>query len=336
MKRSPLRLGHFELYSVETGLFWLDGGAIFGVVPKPLWSRHFKADESNRIPLAMRSLLVRSGKTGRTYLIDNGSGDKFDEKMRGIIGLDYDHSELIRSLGEIGVDPWDITDLIFTHLHYDHCGGTTWFDEEGELQDRFPRAIYHITRTQMEAALKPNAQEKASYLPENIGPISTSKRLNYVRESRNIEEILGGMNGMTGEAGKAGIAGLREADLSGLSELGERFAPTAIRYEDGLNAITVHGHTAGMQLPLIQAEGKTILFIGDLSPTHAHLPLPWIAAYDLFPLQTMEEKRVWLTLAVENGWYLYLQHDPDHELITVGEKGGKFHMKESLRLEDLA
>src|SRR5690625_5116342 len=132
------RFANFILHPVETGRFLLDGGAMFGVVPKTLWSRHLQPDESNRIPMAMRSLLIKSETTGRIYLVDNGSGDKFSEKMQSILGLDYQHSSLPDSLDRVGVQADEITDLIFTHLHFDHCGGrseehTSEFQSRGHL-----------------------------------------------------------------------------------------------------------------------------------------------------------------------------------------------------------
>ncbi|MDX1590780.1 MAG: MBL fold metallo-hydrolase, partial [Balneolaceae bacterium] len=176
----PLILGHLELYPIESGRFLLDGGAMFGVVPKTLWSRQIPADDKNRIPMAMRCLLVKSINTGRIYLVDNGSGNKFDEKMTDIYGLDYEHSDLISSLEKAGVNPEDITDMVFSHLHFDHCGGTTDYDESGELKEVFPNAAYHVNRRHWETANHPNAREKASFFADNIDPISNSGRLQLV------------------------------------------------------------------------------------------------------------------------------------------------------------
>lgn len=182
------KLGPFNLYTIETGRFKLDGGAMFGVVPKTLWSRQIPADENNRIPMAMRCLLIESEKTGRVYLVDNGAGTKFDEKFQKIYQLDYEHSSLERSLDYHGFSPEDITDLVFTHLHFDHCGGTTYFDEQGKLAHTFPNATYYVTRTHWETAIHPNAREKASFLKENIGPLSETDRLQLIEEGYEYEE----------------------------------------------------------------------------------------------------------------------------------------------------
>src|SRR5690625_282962 len=161
MNLSTLSFGSFHLYTIETGRFRLDGGAMFGVVPKTLWSRGIDADDKNRIPMAMRCLLIASENSGRTYLIDNGCGTKFDQKFEDIYQLDHDHSSLQRSLAYHGFEPGDITDVIFSHLHFDHCGGTTFYDEQGNLNHTFPNANYHVTSKHLETATHPNAREKA-------------------------------------------------------------------------------------------------------------------------------------------------------------------------------
>lgn len=184
----PVTIGNLEIYKVETGRFRLDGGAMFGVVPKTLWNRKIDCDEKNRIQMATRCLLVKSKTTDRIYLIDNGCGDKFDEKMQSIYSLDFKHSELERSLANIGIAPSDITDMVFTHLHFDHCGGTTTYDENGELVHRFERASYHVNKQHWHTATHPNAREKASFLADNIKPIGESDRLNLVDDHHTFEE----------------------------------------------------------------------------------------------------------------------------------------------------
>lgn len=187
MNLSDLSFGPFHLYSIETGRFRLDGGAMFGVVPKTLWSRFIDVDEKNRIPMAMRCLLITSKNTGKTYLIDNGCGTKFDEKFEDIYQLDYRHSDLLRSLEYHGFTPEDITDVIFSHLHFDHCGGTTYYDENGNLKHRFPNATYHVTKNHLKTATTPNARERASFLPDNIEPIAKWDKLNLVDENHSYE-----------------------------------------------------------------------------------------------------------------------------------------------------
>ncbi|MGD8426479.1 MAG: MBL fold metallo-hydrolase [Balneolaceae bacterium] len=190
MTLSDLSLGPFHLYEIETGRFRLDGGAMFGVVPKTLWSRYIDVDEKNRIPMAMRCLLIESENTGKKYLIDNGTGTKFDEKFEKIYQIDHAHSNLLDSLDFHGFKPEDITDVIFSHLHFDHCGGTTYYDKDGNIAHTFPNATYHVTRKHLETATQPNAREKASFLADNINPIAGWDKLNVVDESHQYENGL--------------------------------------------------------------------------------------------------------------------------------------------------
>jgi glyoxylase-like metal-dependent hydrolase (beta-lactamase superfamily II) len=188
MELSQTSVGPFNLYSIEAGRFALDGGAMFGVVPKTLWSRYIDVDDHNRIPMAMRCLLVESENTGNVYLIDTGSGTKFDDKFKDIYQLDYKHSDLLRSLNRHGFDPEDVTDVIFSHLHFDHCGGTTYYDEAGNLQHTFPNARYHVTEQQLETANNPNVREKASFLADNIDPITNWDKLHLVDDHHSYED----------------------------------------------------------------------------------------------------------------------------------------------------
>ncbi len=188
MKANPVRIGNLELYTVETGRFMLDGGAMFGVVPKTLWSKKINPDDKNRIPMAARCLLIHSNATDRIYLIDNGCGDKFNEKMSDIYSLDFKHSDLEKSLSELGIQPTDITDMVFTHLHFDHCGGTTTYDDKNNIIHRFKNATYHINKRHWKSATHPNAREKASFLKDNIEPIEGYEKLNLVDDHHQFEE----------------------------------------------------------------------------------------------------------------------------------------------------
>ena len=290
-KPSSTKIGPFELYAVESGRFRLDGGAMFGVVPKTLWSRHIDCDEKNRIPMAMRCLLIKSDNTGKIYLVDTGTGTKFDEKMNSIYAVDHDHSDLLRSLKQCGVAPGDITDIIFSHLHFDHCGGTTYYDEQGELRHRFPNAAYHVNERHLQNALNPNAREKASFLKDNIEPISQSGRLNTVGDNHT--------------------------------------------YEEGLHSLPADGHSVGQQLPVVEADGKTVVFTADLIPTHVHIPLPWVMGYDMQPIKTLQEKEAYLTRAARENWHLFLEHDAEKEVITVQDDNGKFSVKEAMKLSQV-
>lgn len=287
----PLQLGHFEIYSIESGRILLDGGAMFGVVPKTLWSRQIPADDKNRIKMAMRLMLIQSNDSGKIYLIDNGSGDKFNEKMSSIYGLDYEHSDLIGSLKSCGFKPEDITDIIFSHLHFDHCGGTTTYDQNGNLKEVFPNAVYHVNERHWETANHPNEREKASFFPENINPIKESGRLNLVQNHHE--------------------------------------------FEPGLKTVPMDGHTEGQQLPVITHGSITMVYVADLIPTFAHVPLPWVMGYDMKPIQTLEEKAHFLRKASEESWYLFMEHDATHEVITIQYENGKFQMNRSLSLNDI-
>ncbi len=190
MSLSKITLGNFELYTIETGDFKLDGGAMFGVVPKTLWSRGIEADEKNRIQMTMRCLLIKSRATDKLYLIDNGLGTKFNEKLMKIYQVDFSKHTMERSFAEHGFNFEDVTDVIFTHLHFDHCGGTSYYDEDGNQQYTFPNAEYHVTKSHWETATNPNAREKASFLPENINPLKETDKLNLVDEDHIYEEGL--------------------------------------------------------------------------------------------------------------------------------------------------
>ncbi len=190
MVLSTCKLGPFNLYTIETGRFGLDGGAMFGVVPKPLWQRAIEPDEQNRIPLAMRCLLVESTRTGKCYLIDTGIGHKFNEKFENIYNIDHEHSDLINSLDFHGFSSSDITDVILTHLHFDHCGGTSYQADDQEPNLTFPEARHWITESQWETALQPNAREKASFLNENIDPLRQQSKLELVPSGYTFEDGL--------------------------------------------------------------------------------------------------------------------------------------------------
>ena len=188
MNLSKTTFGNFNFYTIETGDIKLDGGAMFGVVPKTLWSRGIQADDKNRISMTMRCLLVESKVTGKVYLIDNGAGTKFNEKMMGIYGLDYSEKTLEKSLNYHGFSFDQISDIVFTHLHFDHCGGTTYFNDNGELAFSFPNATYHINKRHWETAIHPNAREKASFLVENIEPLKNSEKVHLVEDNHTFED----------------------------------------------------------------------------------------------------------------------------------------------------
>lgn len=185
------KLGLFDLFSIQTGYFRLDGGAMFGVVPKTLWSRFIEVDENNRIPMCMRSLLISSSATGRVYLIDTGIGNKYDEKFKKIYQIDDTTWNLHSSMKAAGFNPEDITDVIFTHLHFDHCGGAITKTDTGSLELAFPQANHWIHKNHWETATNPNAREKASFLPDNMGLLSKTDKLIRIEDGYEYEPGIG-------------------------------------------------------------------------------------------------------------------------------------------------
>jgi len=271
-----------NLYSIDTGLFKLDGGAMFGVVPKSIWSRTNPADENNLCTWAMRLLLIEDGN--QLILIDTGLGDKQSEKFFSHYYLHGDDT-LDKSLHKHGFSRDDITDVFLTHLHFDHVGGA--IKREGDqLVPAFKNANFWSNRKHWQWATEPNQREKASFLPENILPIQESGKLKFVEDEKS---------------------GLLHPDIS------IRFA---------------FGHTDAMMLPQINYKGKTILYIADLLPSVGHIPLPYVMAYDMFPLKTLEERAQYWKEIADNDYILFLEHDPVNECCTLQ------HTEKGVRLKD--
>jgi glyoxylase-like metal-dependent hydrolase (beta-lactamase superfamily II) len=274
-----------KLHRIETGNFMLDGGAMFGVVPKALWERTNPADEKNRIKMAARSLLIEDGD--RLILIDTGMGNKQSDKFFGHYALWGNHS-LDNSLKAAGFHRDDITDVFLTHLHFDHCGGAIQFSRSGALEPAFKNAHFWSHKNHWDWASNPNSREKASFLSENILPISESGQLKLLKET-------------------------------------DRQITTPL----GFDVLLMDGHTEKQMLPLIEYKGKTIVFAADLIPTVGHLPIPYVMGYDTRPLLTLEEKSSFLKRALEDDFLLYLEHDPDNELISLEQTPKGVRCKES-------
>jgi glyoxylase-like metal-dependent hydrolase (beta-lactamase superfamily II) len=273
------------LYPIESGNFKLDGGAMFGVVPKSLWSRTNPADANNMIDMAARCLLIEDGD--RLILIDTGMGNKQSEKFFGYYYLWGDYS-LEKSLAKHGFHPDDITDVFMTHLHFDHCGGSVvWNADKSGYRPAFKNAKYWTNRSHWDWAVHPNAREKASFLKENIMPLEESGQLHFVQPGN--------------------------LPFSSSSEL-------------GFGILFADGHTEKQMIPHIQYKGKTLVFMADLLPTAGHVPLPYVMGYDTRPLLTLDEKAAFLDKAATEEFYLFLEHDPYNEIITVKhtEKGVRF------------
>jgi glyoxylase-like metal-dependent hydrolase (beta-lactamase superfamily II) len=260
-----MNIGNYTIRLVDAGRFRLDGGAMFGVVPKTLWEKQKSADEHNRILMSTNLLLIEGHQ--KKILVDTGIGDKFSEKLAGIYAVDHSEYNLQKSLGSLNLSTEDITDVILTHLHFDHTGGATFRDRSGAIKPTFPRAKYYVQNRQFARALQPSEKDRASFFRENYIPLQENNQL-----------IL-------------------------LEEGGELFP--------GIEVLPVDGHTAGQQLVLIRGQKQTLLYAGDLIPTAAHIPIPWVMAYDLYPLTTIEEKNYYLKLAVDHNWLVFFEHDPE-------------------------
>ena len=280
-----------KLYTVNAGYFKLDGGAMFGVVPKSLWNKLNPADEHNMCTWALRCLLVET--EDRLILIDTGIGNKQDAKFFAHYYLHGDDS-LAKSLAVHGFSQADITDVFLTHLHFDHCGGSI-IREGDQLISAFPNAVFWSNHLHWDWAVNPNAREKASFLKENIIPMEPK---------------------------------LRMVDVSGASGI-----LPEVPFLPGFSVRIAGGHTRAMMLPQLTVGGRTILYMADLLPSAAHIPIPYVMAYDMFPLETLEEKRSILEEAVADEYLLYLEHDPLLECCTLqrGEKGIRIGRSGKLR-----
>lgn len=270
-----------KLHTINTGLFKLDGGAMFGVVPKSIWNKLNPADDNNMCSWAMRCMLVEDGN--RLVLIDNGIGNKQDAKFFSHYHLHGDDT-LDKSLAALGYHRNDITDVFLTHLHFDHCGGS--IEREGDkLVPAFKNAHYWSNEAHWKWATEPNDREKASFLRDNILPIQQSGQLKFIEQQDGVS------------------------------------------FTDHIRVRFAYGHTDAMMLPEIRYNGHTIVYMADLLPSTGHIPLPYVMAYDMFPLTTLEEKKRFLMEANERNYVLYFEHDPNVECCTLQstEKGIRVH-----------
>jgi glyoxylase-like metal-dependent hydrolase (beta-lactamase superfamily II) len=271
-----LKLGDLEFHILSDGRILLDGGAMFGVIPKPLWEKRMPSDARNRITLSMNCLLIRAG--GKRILVETGAGDKMDAKLRDIYGLDG--PRLADRLREFGLAPCDIDIVIDTHLHFDHCGGNTRVERD-KVVPTFPNAQYFVHKGEFEHALRPTERDRASYFSENYVPLHGAGKLSLI------------------EGDEAKIA-------------------------PGVEVVKVPGHTANMMCVKLSGGGKTAFLFADLVPTAAHLPLPWIMGYDLYPMTTLENKRKWIPEVAGEGWLALFSHDARSPAAYLRERGGRW------------
>ena len=283
-----------KLYALNTGNFKLDGGAMFGVVPKAIWSKTNPADNNNMIDVAARCLLIED--ENKLILIDCGMGNKQSDKFFNYY-YRWGDQGIEQALSKYGFHKDDITDVFLTHLHFDHCGGgVEWNKNKTGYQMTFKNAKYWSNKKHWDWAISPNKREKASFLKENLELIHSSGQLNNIS--------------------------LPSGYIKKNSLL-------------GLDVFFVDGHTEKQMLPIIKYKNKTICFMADLLPTVGHIKLPFIMGYDIRPLKTLEEKDVFLNLAANDNYYLFLEHDPIHELITVKQTEKGVVVDETLLLKDI-
>lgn len=279
-----------KLYTIHAGNFKLDGGAMFGVVPKSIWNKIYPADNNNMCTWALRCLLIEVGD--RRILVDTGMGNKQNEKFFSHYYIDDSHT-LLGSLNDAGFSATDITDVLHTHLHFDHCGGS--ISKQGEeLVYTFDKATYWSNKKHFDWAVNPNDREKASFLKENILPMEQGDRLQFIDTTEGVTFLH--------------------------NDISIKFA---------------YGHTEAMMLPAIQYKGSTLVFMADLLPSTAHLPIPYVMSYDMFPMKTLQEKKQFLQEAALNQYILFFEHDAQVECCTVKmtEKGVRVH--ETFTLKDI-
>jgi glyoxylase-like metal-dependent hydrolase (beta-lactamase superfamily II) len=271
--RALMKLGEFELLALSDGTFALDGGQIFGVVPKLLWEALFPADSRNRVRMGLTCLLVRA--RGRNIIIETGVGDKFDSKRADLYGIEHP-TTLLTELEKAGLEPGDIDVVINTHLHFDHCGWNTR-RVGSKLVPTFPRARYFVQRGEWEHALQPNERDRAGYVPEFFCAAEAQTEL-----------------------------------LDGDQEI-----------VPGVRVEVVPGHTRDLQCVRIESGGQWAYFISDLVPTRAHLPYPWIMSLDLYPMDTLANKKQLLPELARDGALVIFPHDPEVAWARLVERDGK-------------
>lgn len=260
-----ITLGGMRIHALEAGIQWLDGGAMFGVVPRPLWERKIPPDGRHRIPLALRCLLVETPNS--LVLVDSGIGNKESEKFCDIYGVDNagGPTRLEDAIRSLDFEMGDVDLVVSTHLHFDHAGGGVTLKPDGTLAPTFPQARHIIQEGELKFAGSPNERVRASYMAKNFAPLVEANVVDTVHGSRQLVE--------------------------------------------GLRLLHTPGHTPFHQSIVLESQGETAIFLADLCPTAAHLPLPWIMGYDLEPLVTLETKRNLWEKVREEEWLLIFQHD---------------------------
>lgn len=282
-----MKIGKYDLYSVETSEFGLDGGAMFGIIPKPVWEKKVSADELNRVNMVTRSLLLVSDE--KKILIDTGNGTKWEEKYKQIYDINTDQYNIEKSLGKYGFSSEQITDVICTHMHFDHIGGNTKI-KSGEVVPTFPNAKYWISEKNWKLANHPSQKDAGSFIEHDWKVLAENQMI----------EIIDG----------------REPFI------------------EGIDTIVTHGHTPGLLHPIV-SDGSNKLFYGaDIFPMVAHIPIPWVMAYDVQPVVTMEEKQKLLQKMEREDWILFFEHDPHIQACSVHKDGKHYKLNKEIKISD--
>ena len=282
-----MKIGKYDLYSVETSEFGLDGGAMFGIIPKPVWEKKVSADELNRVNMVTRSLLLVSDE--KKILIDTGNGTKWEEKYKKIYDINTDQYNIEKSLGKYGFSSEQITDVICTHMHFDHIGGNTKINS-GKVVPTFPNAKYWISEENWKLANHPSQKDAGSFIEHDWKVLAENQMI----------EIIDG----------------REPFI------------------EGVDTIVTHGHTPGLLHPIV-SDGSNKLFYGaDIFPMVAHIPIPWVMAYDVQPVVTMEEKQKLLQKMDREDWILFFEHDPHVQACTVHKDGKHYKLNKRIQISD--
>ena len=282
-----MKIGKYDLYSVETSEFGLDGGAMFGIIPKPVWEKKVSADKLNRVNMVTRSLLLVSDE--KKILIDTGNGTKWEEKYKQIYDINTDQYNIEKSLRKYGFSSEQITDVICTHMHFDHIGGNTKI-KSGEVVPTFPNAKYWISQENWKLANHPSQKDAGSFIEHDWKVLAENQMI----------DIIDG----------------REPFI------------------EGIETFVTHGHTPGLLHPIV-SDGSNKLFYGaDIFPMAAHIPIPWVMAYDVQPVVTMEEKQKLLQKMEREDWILFFEHDPHIQACTVHKDGKHYKLNKEIKISD--
>jgi glyoxylase-like metal-dependent hydrolase (beta-lactamase superfamily II) len=289
--RARRALGDLELIICSDGTYLLDGGAMFGVVPKPLWQKRVPADEDNRVLLGLNTVVVRTGSA--VVLIETGLGNKLSAKMREI---HQNQERLPTSLAAAGVRVEEVTHVVNTHLHFDHCGWNTTLDADGRVRPTFPNARYFAAAEELAHGRLQLERDRVSYLGPNYDPVIANGQMTLI-------DPFGG-GGFTAD----------DARLRGPEALPSVWIQTSAEIVPGVSVEAFPGHTASMLGVHIEARShggatERACYIGDLFPTHNHLDTTWVMGYDLDPLTCIEQRKRFLARAIPERWLVLFTHD---------------------------